>query len=167
MASNVAFTGFGDSHRPRVNPRLTSEYKRAYEQMLAALAALDELSLDATPNQLRVSHTRLRITRASHEIRAVFQKIMSILSESASPTLARKVELLVQMHVELRQASRRHIGTWTQAQAQADWPGYCRASAELRRRWRETMDRERQLLHPLLSHSAPAATPTDPHHPRR
>jgi len=162
VATNVAFTGSADAHPARVNPGLVTEYKRAYQQMFAALAALDELALDPTPDQLRVSHTRLRITRASHESRLVFQKIMSILSESSSPTLACKVELLVQMHVELREASRRHVSTWTRAQTQADWPGYCRSSAELRRKWRQMMDRERQLLHPLLAHSV-STGPNAPH----
>jgi len=166
VATNVACTGFLDADHPRVNPGLVTEYKRSYQQMFAALAALDELALDPTPDQLRVTYTRLRITRASHESRLVFQKIMSILSESSGSTLARKVELLVQMHVELREASRRHVSTWTRAQTKADWAGYCRSSAELRRRWRQMMDRERQLLHPLLANSVHAG-PHETHYTPR
>jgi hypothetical protein len=118
--------------------------------MLAAIQAMDELSGGPAPSQLRLSHTRLRITRASADSRSAFSKIVRILSIQPEATAARAIAILEQQHRELREAARNHLTTWPHARAQVDWPGYCRSSAEVRRLWREMIRRERELLYPLL-----------------
>jgi hypothetical protein len=135
---------------PSVNSALVAEYRRAHEELLAAIRAMDGLALGTGPNPLRVSHTRMRITRAANESRAAFQKIVLALSQKPSPTIAGKVEVLTQLHAELKEVARRHMATWTHAAAQEDWPGFCKSHAYVAQRWCDTIARERQLLYPIL-----------------
>ena len=150
MATNVAFSGFDDRNGCLVSSALVAQYKRAHQEMLAAIEPMDELAFGPVPNQLRLSHTRLRLTRAANDSRAAVHKVLSILSELPSPTVAHKVQALKQMHVELKEAARRHMATWTHTASLADWRGYCRSHSEVAQRWRETIDRERQLIYPML-----------------
>ena len=149
MATNIAFSGV-DRRQPRVRPALAAEYKQAHEHMLDAIGAMDELSLGPVPSQLRVSHTRLRITRAGSESRAAYRRIIAILMESPDTIVTDAVESVQRLHFQLTELSRRHMTTWTHDQACADWEGYCRSSAEVRQLWRESIDRERRLIYPLL-----------------
>jgi hypothetical protein len=150
VVTNAAFSTVQDRSRSPVTSALIAEYKRAHENMLTAIQAMDELALEATPNQLKVSHTRLRITRAANESRGVLHIILSLLSQTPSPTIRSKVELLEQLHVELKEIARRHMAKWTHAAAQEDWQGFCHSHAHVGELWRETIQRERQLLYPIL-----------------
>jgi hypothetical protein len=150
VATNVAFSPTHDQSGLKISPSLVTDYKRAHQEMLAALSAMDELAQESAPNQLRLSHTRLRITRASTESRVAFGKVAAALSQVASPSVARTIDTLEHLHLELREIAKRHLSTWTHAQAQEDWVGYCRSSEEVRRRWRELIKRESKLLYPLL-----------------
>jgi len=150
MAGYVAFSPTRDPEECPVSRASVTGYKYAHDQMLAALAAMDELAQGDPPKQLRLSHTRLRITRAGTESRAAFHKIALALSRHPSPLTARSLDTLERMHLELRQLAKHHLATWTHSQAQEDWAGYCRSSAEVRHLWRETIARERELLYPLL-----------------
>jgi len=150
VPGHVAFSPTPEPQEYPVTPALVRGYKYAHDQMLEALAAMDELAKGAPPNQLRLSHTRLRITRAGAESRAAFHKIALALSNHAGLSARRSVDTLERVHAELRSLAKHHLATWPHAQAQEDWTGYCRSSAEVRRLWRETIARERELLYPLL-----------------
>lgn len=151
MASNfVQFQAPPHSPRRWVSSAFARVYKDAHEDMLAAISAMDELTGDLEPNPLRLSHTRLRITRASMQCRSVFRKIATILSRDGAPAVSRALEALEGRHFELKELTSSHLAIWTPAQIQSNWEGYCRSSEEVRGRWRETIERERQLLYPLL-----------------
>ena len=150
MPGHVAFSPSPEPQEYPATPALVRGYKYAHDQMLEALAAMDELAKGAPPNQLRLSHTRLRITRAGTESRAAFHKIALALSNHPSPSARRSVDTLEHLHAELRSLAKHHLATWPHAQAHEDWTGYCQASAQVRSRWRETIARERELLYPLL-----------------
>jgi len=111
---------------------------------------MDEMALEPIPNPLKVSHTRMRITRAANDSRAAFNKIPSAISATPSPTIASKVEVLTQLHAELKEAARRQMATWTHAAAQEDWRGFRRSHAYVAQRWCDTIERERELLYPIL-----------------
>lgn len=148
MATVQVDTG---QHRPRlISSVLIDSYKDAHAEMLSAIAAMDELTRDPTPDGLRLSHTRLRITRASQECRATFKKVVATLSPDGTPAVARAVDELERRHSELKGVTSQHLASWTLSEILSDWPGYCRASADVRHRWRKIIERERQLLSPLV-----------------
>lgn len=149
MPTNYALSKAEDRRPQRVSPALVAEYKRAHEEMLEAIGALDELLCEIAPNQLRLSHTRLRITRKSYACRSLFDKIVSVL-ELSNPMLGRKIETLKELHAELRKTTELHLARWTHEQARIDPNGYCLSSAELRQLWRTAIDHERRLLYPFL-----------------
>lgn len=150
MAANVAFSGLEDRSRPSISSALVSEYKTAHREMLAALQVMDEMALEPPTSLLRLSHTRLRLTRAANESRALLHKILAVLSQLPSPTTARKVEELEHLHAEVREASRRHMTAWPHAAAQAEWDVYYQSHAKVAQLWRNVIERERQLLYPML-----------------
>ena len=58
---------------------------------------------------------------------------------------------------QLMVQSSEHIGQWTMRGICADWPGYQRASAEMRRNMIRRIQREAAILYPLLeAHQAAA-----------
>jgi hypothetical protein len=118
--------------------------------MLAALRAMDAMTLEPIPNPLKVSHTRMRITRAANNSRAAFNKIIFAISGTGSWTIGSKVEVLTQLHAGLKEAARSHMATWTHAAAQEDWPGFCRSHACVAQLWCDAIERERKLLYPIL-----------------
>jgi len=118
--------------------------------MIAALRTMDEMALEPPTTLLKLSHTRLRITRAANDSRAALHKVLAILSRVPSPTIARKVEVLEQLHAELREAARLHMTAWPHAAAHAEWKTYYRSHAEVARLWRHVIERERQFLYPML-----------------
>lgn len=124
MATNFAPSRSEDRRMPAVSFALAAEYRRAHEELTAALLVMDEMALEAPAGLLKLSHTRLRITRAASDSRVLLQKVLSVLSKGPSPTIAHKAEVLEQLHSELREATRRHIKTWPHAAAQADWRAY-------------------------------------------
>ena len=134
----------------QVSSALVAEYKRAHQEVIAALQTMDEMGLEAPGSLLKLSHTRLRITRAANESRTSLQKILAILSQVPSPTIARKVELLEQLHAQVRDAARRHMAAWPHAAAQADWQTYLQSHTQVAQLWREVIARERQFLYPIL-----------------
>ena len=150
MSTSIAFYEFRDQPPPRLKPSVIKDYKQAHQEMLCALSAMEELSSKCDPNQLRLSHTRLRITRASYECRAALANIVRVLSLRKSPIVDRKVATIERTHLELRAAARQHLTKWTHEQARIDWLGYCQSSAEVRQLWRKAIDREREMLYPLL-----------------
>jgi hypothetical protein len=150
MATNISATAATNAFPPLISPSVAADYKRSHQQMLAAIAAMDELANESAPNQLRLSHTRLRMIRAGAECRAAFLKIVSVLSQMQNPMVARKIEILEGLHIELREVARLHLTTWTHEQARLDWRGYCQSSREVRQLWLAVIDRERALLYPFL-----------------
>lgn len=147
---NVALSESVDLNAKSVSSALAAEYKRAHREVIAALDVMDGMAAEPPADLLKLSHTRLRITRAANESRALLHKLLAILSQVPSPTIARKVEVLEQMHADLREAARLHMTTWTHAAALADWHAYYRSHAEVAQLWRQVIDRERQFLYPML-----------------
>jgi hypothetical protein len=58
--------------------------------------------------------------------------------------------MIEQLHVDLRGAARRHMAAWSHEAARADWEGYCRSHTHVAQLWREVIERERELIYPLL-----------------
>ena len=150
VSVNVAFSGLEDRAARWVSSELVAEYKRGHQEMMAALQAMEEMALEPPASLLKLSHTRLRITRAANDSRAALHKVLAILSQMPSPTIARKVEVLEQLHAEVREGARHHMAAWPHAAAQAEWQTYYKSHAQVARLWREVIERERQLLYPML-----------------
>lgn len=150
MATDFASSGFEDSTMPAVSSALVAEYKRAHQEMIAVLQVMDEMALKSPPSLLKLSHTRLRITRAANDCRTLLRRVLAILCKVPSPTIARKIEILEELHAELRDAARSHMAQWPHASARAEWPAYQESHALVARRWREVIERERQFLYPMF-----------------
>ena len=149
MATNPA-SWVPQNRTPLVPSELVAEYKRAHVEMIAAIEAMDQMALDSPPNMLKLSHTRLRITRAANESRTSLHKVLAILSRQTSPTIGRKVEVLEQMHAELREVARRHMARWSHAASHADWPAFYNSHTDVAQRWRDVIECERRFLYPML-----------------
>ena len=150
MATNYAPPGLEYRGAPVVSSALVAEYKQAHQELLGALEVMDEMALLTPPSILKLSHTRLRITRAANDSRTMLGKILDILSKLPSPTIERKIVVLNQLHTEVREAARRHMAAWPHATAQADWQTYYGSHLEVAQRWREVLTRERQFIYPIL-----------------
>jgi hypothetical protein len=150
VATNFTSTGSVYPNLRAISSALAAQYKRAHLEILAALDVMDEMSLQAPPSLLKLSHTRLRITRAANDSRTLLLKILNVLSKLPSPTIERKIEMLDALHAEVREAARRHMAAWPHATAQADWQTYYGSHLEVAQRWREVIARERQFIYPIL-----------------
>ena len=126
------------------------KYKNAQDRMLRAISAMDDLTSSPSPDALRLSHTRLRITRMSKECRRVYQEVAKILSQQRNSQVNSAINELDVAHFELAEITSLHLARWAPQEILTNWNAYCRASAEVRRRWRQIIERERQLLFPLL-----------------
>ena len=150
MTTNLAYSQIRDRRPAAIRASLVADYKRAHAEMLAAITAMEALASGAPPTQLRLSHMRLKITRAAGDSRAAFTKIVTALSPQQPPVVARRLQSVEELHDQLRDAARRHMSTWTHAHAQQDWEGYYRSGAHVRQLWREGIQKERELIYPLL-----------------
>lgn len=149
MTTNLALSGLED-RTSVVGSALVAEYKRAHQEMLAVLQVMDAMAFDPPASLLKLSHTRLRITRAANDCRAALRKVLDVLSKLPSPTIARKIEVLEELHAKLREAARDHMAAWPHAAAQAEWRTYYESHTRVAQLWREVIERERQLLYPML-----------------
>ena len=150
MATNPVHADTSQACQPSVRLVRHSEYVEAHQELLDAMSAMEELTNGPLPDSLRLSHTRLRVTRASLERRALFRRVVGQLSRHPAPSVGRSLAILQDHDRELLDLTNEHIATWTPARMKADWPGYCESTREIRSRSRENIERERELLYPLL-----------------
>jgi len=121
------------------------------------LIALEELCQDQQPDMAKLNVVRRELTRASRARSAYLNAtIYPQLMHSCPPDKRMALEKLKSEGLIMLVRSGDHIRHWTPRQIQADWRGYCRASATARADMRARIDREAQLLYPLLKQHAPA-----------
>jgi hypothetical protein len=111
---------------------------------------MEQLTLSPEANPLRFSHARLHVTRASMERRNLFRRVVVQLSRNPSAAVARALSILQEHDLELLEMTSEHIAAWPAARIKANWLGYCEATRAIRQRSRSNIERERQLLYPLL-----------------
>jgi hypothetical protein len=129
---------------------MLAELNATNDELLAALDALDTLTLEPEPELALLASARLKMSKASGQRRRIVDAACNLLVETASAEDARKLRGLREINAAQLEASTSHIGAWGLPQITADWPGYVRASAPMRQSLRDLIEADRETLYPLL-----------------
>jgi len=132
-----------------------NQLKAVHAELRDGIAALESVVVRPAPDDEPLSVARLRLSRLSSRRRTMIETQIYPLLTSLSPEEARQVNALRFETAELLVRSSRHIGKWTVRAIWADWAGYQRASAEMRRSMLRRIQREAAILYPLLEARAP------------
>jgi hypothetical protein len=93
----------------------------------------------------------VKLSRVNGKRRRIVDAATLDLLGTAGPEDARKLRSLRERNAIQLEASTQHIGTWGLRHIVADWPGYRRASGEMRQSIRDLVAADREILFPLLS----------------
>lgn len=118
----------------------------AHQQLIEGMATLAAETAKPGPDKAAVASARLKLMQASRRRGAILDSIVA--AEARTRTGAALVELLA-LTEKVRHAraiSTAHISKWTPAALEADWRGYCLASAVLRRQMRRQIQVEKQFF---------------------
>lgn len=142
---------------------MLSELKAVHAELRAGIAELAALVHRPAPDEAALSAARLKLTKLSRRRRSLIDcTICPALHDAPQPGAAALADLLFE-GARLAAKSSEHISRWTMTAIRADWPGYQRASAEMRASMLKRIDREAAVLYPLLQGQLrTAAAPTGP-----
>lgn len=129
---------------------MLNELKAIHAELREAIATLESVVSRPAPDDAALSAARLRLTRLSSRRRALIENCLCPLLTDIGPEDARRIADLRLETATLLVQSSQHIGHWTIRAIHADWAGYQRASAEMRRAMLRRIQREAALLYPLL-----------------
>lgn len=130
---------------------LKTQLDEAHAAVLHELDTLGKMTAAVAPDRAGLAATRLRLSRAStRRAQLLDGKILPRLLDAVAPPEAGPLVDLRGALAAARARSSEHVVRWTLDQAVKDWPGYCRASAEMRTAMRAQIERERAVIAPLL-----------------
>lgn len=133
---------------------MLNDLKAIHAELRAAIADLERVVALPAPEEELLSAARLRLSRLSSRRRTMIESsICPLLGDLAPEDAERVADLRLETGTLLVQSSR-HIGQWTMRAICADWAGYQRASAEMRRAMLRRIQREAAVLYPLLESRA-------------
>jgi hypothetical protein len=127
-----------------------TELKTIHGELRDAIAGLEAVLAQPLCDDPALSFARLRLSRLSSRRRSMIECQIFPLLHDAGPAVEREI---ADMRLETARQlviSSEHIGTWTTRAIAADWAGYQRASALMRRNMLRRIDREATFLYPLL-----------------
>ena len=130
---------------------LLGELEDAHSILLGAIEELAELTRGAVPDKERLVEVRWRVSEASLIRRLLWGRIHAYLSEHAVGEFENSLRDLQEADMVLIRVSTEHVGRWTADAVIEDWPGYCSASTNMRRRLIEGVELEKRLLYPILA----------------
>lgn len=133
---------------------MLAEFRALHEELNAAMDELDRLTAAPAPDQSAVAAARSRLSKASGKRRTLFDMATNYLGKTATPADAEKIRRLRDLNATQLQASTAHIGAWGLRQLVADWPGYVRTAAPMRRSMRDLIAADRATLMPMLERLA-------------
>ena len=136
-----------------------SDLHTLHEQLLAMLEELRELTAQSAPDEAALASLRYRLTRISGARRRLVDSLCVELQLTLPASEAAAVRALREASIATMTSSSDHIGTWSLRQLAKDWPGYCRASQQIRQAMREQIDAERTILYPHLEPAQSSAAP--------
>lgn len=126
------------------------DLRSAHRNLIARMEALDRLARGAIPDPTVLSMARWKLGQASLSRRLLTGRICEyFLLRCDGPEVEELVRLQQADRAMLR-LSAEHLGKWTMESIARDWPGYCRAGTEIRRRTHDHIALEQRLLYPLL-----------------
>jgi len=133
-----------------------------HEATRAALWDMEELTRASIPDRARLSTVRWKLTSlTTKRLRLIELEIYPALLPAAQPEERAALEQLAADRRERRQMSADHIERWSLERALTDWEGYRKASAAIRSDALAKLNREREVLIPLLQrleHASPGSS---------
>lgn len=136
-----------------------SDLQTLHAQLLEMLDELADLTAQAAPDEAALASLRYRLTRTSGARRRLVDSLCVELQLALPAAEAAAVRSLREASIGAMTSSSDHIGTWSLRQLAKDWPGYCRASAQVRSAMREQIEAERTILYPYLDAARSSHTP--------
>jgi hypothetical protein len=134
---------------------LLAELKSAHRRMETAFTELGKEAAEDNPDAGRFSAKRMRVGQALLAKRQIVSKVASYLISVVSAEEAAAVrELRTRAHLHSQLASET-IRSWSPAQIERDWSGYCAAASELTAKILSLIAAEKELLYPLMEKCAP------------
>lgn len=131
---------------------MLTELEGAHSELLDLIAQLEAMTGHDAPDRDALAGIRWKLSRASgRRLKLLEKDIYPALLALAIEEEARSVANLRDGYPPVFAASRRHVAAWSIEAVMADWPGYCRASAEMREQMRMRIGMEQALLYPLLA----------------
>lgn len=137
--------------------QVLTQLKALHAELREAIGALEAVVARPTFDDAAVSAARLRLSRLSSRRRSMIECSIFPLLHDVAPVDATRIADLRLETAKLLVQSSEHIGRWTMREIAADWSGYQRASAEMRRSMIRRIQREAAVLYPLLEARQTAA----------
>ncbi|HUE78885.1 MAG TPA: hypothetical protein VMN38_04570 [Sphingomicrobium sp.] len=129
---------------------LLAQLRDAHASLALAMRVLEELTCGSLADRERYAAARWRISQASLSRRTLWGKIYRHLIAGVGLQDAAVLNDLQADEMRMLHCSAAHVGRWTMAAIDQDWPGYCRASEVVRGQLSARTDNERRLLYPML-----------------
>jgi hypothetical protein len=153
-APGIAFED-SSPRKSSIRPLLAA-LRHSHEQLITEMATLDALTEEKNPDRLRYSQVRWRLSRASLTRRNLSARICADLDSLVGQSDRLTLKEIRNADCELARNSAVHVGQWPADSIDTNWPDYCDASREIRRRMEAYLDLERRLLFPLLERAVAA-----------
>ena len=127
-----------------------ADLQSLHEELRAALIELERLTARPECDGSRLSLLRYRLSRVSGERRKLVERMCATLLEHATGHEAERLRAVRDGSLRARGASNAHIGAWSLREVEADWPGYCAASAKMRATMLAQIAAEKAALYPRV-----------------
>ena len=134
--------------------RLAAELTRAHEELLSELRNMEAIQSNASPDQAQWTSARWKLSRASRRRRMIVNDCYPLAMQSATALELTQLLSLRANDLPMLEKSRSHMEKWSREQIEADWVGYCAASAVIRMGMKERLVAERRIILPLLQRLA-------------
>jgi hypothetical protein len=126
------------------------ELRRIHDELREAIARLASVVQEESFEEHVLAKARLNLSRSSGRRRALIQcTIAPALHDVDGADGARLKDLLLE-DAGLMVNSSRHVARWTIQAIREDWAGYQQASAAMRAEMIRRIEREAEILYPLL-----------------
>ena len=126
------------------------DLRQIHQSLTQSIEALAELTSRPAPDEAALATVRYRLSRLSSERRRAVETLCIDLEGRLAPTEAGALRQLREGTGAARLESSAHVSGWSLRDVVKDWPGYCAASAKMRRSMLDQIDREKELLYPHL-----------------
>ncbi|UYY59108.1 hypothetical protein [Sphingomonas sp. S2-65] len=130
------------------------DLRQLHQSLTDSIEALAELTSRPAPDEAALATERYRLSRLSGERRGAIEALCTELEGRLAPAEAGRLRPLREESGAARLESSAHVSGWSLRDVVADWPGYCAASAQMRRSMLDQIEREKRLLYPHLGSAA-------------
>lgn len=134
----------------QTSAQLLDKLQTAHQQLLEAMAQLDELTRGPMPARDSIINARWTISRRSLARRNLWRKIHGHLSCRPGRAIEGDLQRLRDTDHALLKASSLHVSKWDIESVLADWSAYCADSADIRWKMKAAIGAEIRLLYSML-----------------